>query len=90
LRREPSGVSCCRRPLRRDGDERNRQRHPFERFADDGSAVRWLGRLLEGDESLTIEEATMAASCLSALGGGSHEEACGMLARACGTILRVV
>jgi hypothetical protein len=43
-------------------------------------AVRWLRRLLEEDESLTIEEATMAASCLSALGGPSHEEAHGMLA----------
>ena len=32
------------------------------------------------DESLTIEEAAMAASCLSALGGPSHEEAYGMLA----------
>ena len=42
-------------------------------------AVRWLRRLLEEDESLTIEEATMAASCLSALGGPSHEEAYGML-----------
>jgi hypothetical protein len=50
-------------------------------------AVRWLRRLLEEDESLTIEEATIAASCLSALGGPSHEEAYGMLAaiadRAC-------
>ena len=27
-------------------------------------AMRWLRRLLEEDESLTIEEATMAASCL--------------------------
>ena len=43
-------------------------------------AVRWLRRLLEEDESLTIEEAAMAASCLSALGGPSHEEAYGMLA----------
>jgi hypothetical protein len=43
-------------------------------------AVRWLRRLLEEDESLTIEEATMAASCLSALGGPSHEEAYGTLA----------
>jgi hypothetical protein len=43
-------------------------------------AVRWLRRLLEEDESLAIEEATMAASCLSALGGPSHEEAYGMLA----------
>jgi len=32
------------------------------------------------DDSLTIEEATMAASCLSALGGPLHEEAFGMLA----------
>jgi hypothetical protein len=37
-------------------------------------------RLLEEDDSLTIEEATMAASCLSALGGPLHEEAFGMLA----------
>ena len=43
-------------------------------------AVRWLRRLLEEDESLTIEEAAMAASCLGALGGSSHEEAFGMLA----------
>jgi hypothetical protein len=45
-------------------------------------AVRWLRRLrrlLEEDESLTIEEAGMAASCLSALGGPSHEETLGML-----------
>jgi hypothetical protein len=41
-------------------------------------AVRWLRRLLEEDESLAIEEA-VAASCLSALGGSSHEEAVGML-----------
>jgi hypothetical protein len=43
-------------------------------------AVRWLRRLLAEDESLTIEEAAMAGSCLSALGGPSHEEAYGMLA----------
>jgi hypothetical protein len=53
--------------------ERNPQRR--SRFA-----VRWLQRLLEEDGSLTIEEARMAASCLSALGGPSHEEAYGMLA----------
>jgi hypothetical protein len=41
-------------------------------------AVRWLRRLLE-DASLTIEEANLAASCLAALGGSSHEEAVGML-----------
>ncbi len=40
-------------------------------------AVRWLRRLLQEDESLTIEEATMAASCLSALGGPSHERLTG-------------
>jgi hypothetical protein len=42
-------------------------------------AVRWLRRLLEEDASLTIEDATMAASCLEALGRASHEEAYGML-----------
>jgi hypothetical protein len=42
-------------------------------------AVRWLRRLLEESDSLTIEEAAMAASCLSALGGQSHDEALGML-----------
>jgi hypothetical protein len=39
-----------------------------------------LRRLLEEDEGLTIEEAAMAASCRSALGGASHDEAYGMLA----------
>jgi hypothetical protein len=39
-----------------------------------------LRRLLEEDDSLTIEEAAMAASCLSTLGGPSNEEAYGMLA----------
>ena len=29
-------------------------------------AVRWLRRLLDEDETLTIEEAAMAAACLSA------------------------
>ena len=43
-------------------------------------AVRWLRRLLEEGEGLTIEEANLAASCLAALGGSSHEEAVGMLA----------
>jgi hypothetical protein len=38
-------------------------------------AVRWLRRLLEEDESLTIEEATLAASALAALGGRGQEEA---------------
>ena len=42
-------------------------------------AVRWLRRLLEEGEGLTIEEANLAASCLAALGGASHEEAVGML-----------
>ena len=45
-------------------------------------AVGRLARLLfvERDNRMTIEEATMAASCLSALGGPSHEEAYGMVA----------
>jgi hypothetical protein len=38
-------------------------------------AVRWLLRLLEEDEQLTIEEAGLAASALSALGGRGHDEA---------------
>jgi hypothetical protein len=37
--------------------------------------VRWLQRLLEEDENLTIEEAMLAASALGALGGRAHEEA---------------
>jgi hypothetical protein len=39
-----------------------------------------MERFLQEDETLTIEEATMAASCLAALGGPSHEEGYGMLA----------
>jgi hypothetical protein len=42
-------------------------------------AARWLRRLLQEDESLTIEEAAMAASCLAALGGQSHDEALAIL-----------
>jgi hypothetical protein len=42
-------------------------------------AVRWLRRLLEEDERLTIEEANVASSCLAALGDHSHDEALGML-----------
>jgi hypothetical protein len=38
-----------------------------------------LRRLLEEAEPLSIEEATMAASCLAALGRPPHEEAYGML-----------
>ena len=38
-------------------------------------AVRWLRRLLEEDEHLTIEEAALAASALAGLGGRGHEEA---------------
>jgi hypothetical protein len=37
--------------------------------------VRWLRRLLEEAESLTIEEAAQAAATLVALGGRSHEQA---------------
>jgi hypothetical protein len=40
-----------------------------------GYTVRWLLRLLEEDEHLTIEEAVLAASALAALGGRGHEEA---------------
>jgi hypothetical protein len=40
-----------------------------------GYTVRWLLRLLEEDENLTIEEAVLAASALAALGGRGHEEA---------------
>jgi hypothetical protein len=36
--------------------------------------VRWLLRLLEEDENLTIEEAMLAASALAALGGRGHEQ----------------
>ena len=38
-------------------------------------AVRWLRRLLEEDKLLTIEEATLAASALAALGGRGSDEA---------------
>jgi hypothetical protein len=38
-------------------------------------AVRWLERLLEEDERLSIDEAAVAASSLAALGGRGHLEA---------------
>ena len=38
-------------------------------------AVRFLRRLLEENENLTIDETVMAASALAALGGRSHEQA---------------
>jgi hypothetical protein len=38
-------------------------------------AVRWLRRLLEEDQNLTIEDASLAASALAALGGRAHAEA---------------
>jgi hypothetical protein len=38
-------------------------------------AVRWLRRLLEEDDNLTIEEATLAVSALAALGSRAHAEA---------------
>jgi hypothetical protein len=38
-------------------------------------AVRWLLRLLQENENLTIEEAGLAASALVALGGRGHAEA---------------
>jgi uncharacterized protein YdeI (YjbR/CyaY-like superfamily) len=37
--------------------------------------VRWLERLLEEDERLSIEEAAAAASALAALGGRGQQEA---------------
>jgi hypothetical protein len=40
-----------------------------------GYTVRWLRRLLEENEHLTIEEAVLAASALAALGGRGQEEA---------------
>jgi hypothetical protein len=38
-------------------------------------AVRWLLRLLQEDENVTIEDAGLAASALAALGGRGHAEA---------------
>jgi hypothetical protein len=38
-------------------------------------AVRWLRRLLEEDENLTVEKAALAASALAALGSRGHDEA---------------
>ena len=38
-------------------------------------AVRWLRRLLDEHDRMTIEEATLAASALLALGGPAHEQA---------------
>jgi hypothetical protein len=38
-------------------------------------AVRWLLRLLQEDENLTIEDAGLAASALAALGGRGHADA---------------
>jgi hypothetical protein len=37
--------------------------------------VRWLLRLLEEDENLTIEETVLAGSALAALGGRGHADA---------------
>jgi hypothetical protein len=38
-------------------------------------AVRWLRRLLEEDDGLTLEEAALAVSALAALGGPSTDQA---------------
>jgi len=38
-------------------------------------AVRWLRRLLDEHERVTIEEATLAAAALLALGGPANEQA---------------
>jgi hypothetical protein len=43
-------------------------------------AVRWLRRLLEEHERVTIEEAVLAVSALLALGGPAHEQAMSVLA----------
>jgi hypothetical protein len=43
-------------------------------------AVRWLRRLLEEDDNLTIDEAALAAVALAALGGRGHAEAHASLA----------
>jgi hypothetical protein len=37
--------------------------------------MRWLRRLLEEDDSLTIDEATLAVSALAVLGSRAHGEA---------------
>ena len=42
-------------------------------------AVRWLVRLLEEDDRLSIEEVALAASALEALGGRGQAEALGTL-----------
>jgi hypothetical protein len=48
-----------------------------ERHPERGSsfAVRWLRRLLEEDDQLTIEEIALAASALVGLGGRGHWDA---------------
>jgi hypothetical protein len=48
-----------------------------ERHPERGSsfAVRWLRRLLEEDDQLTIEEIALAASALAGLGGRGHWDA---------------
>ena len=38
-------------------------------------AARWLFKYLEAKDDATIEDAVLAAGCLSALGGGRHLEA---------------
>ena len=47
-------------------------------------AVRWLLRLLQEDENLTIEDAGLAASALAALGGRGHAEALATLSAMAG------
>jgi hypothetical protein len=53
-------------------------------------AVRWLCRLLEEDENLTVEEAALAASALAALGGRAHEEAVSTLSAVAERATRLV
>jgi hypothetical protein len=47
-------------------------------------AVRWLGRLLEEHERVTIEEASLAGAALLALGGPANEQAYSMLSAMAG------
>jgi hypothetical protein len=51
-------------------------------------AVRWLLRLLQEDENLTIEEAALAASALAALGGRGHSGALSILSALAGQATR--
>jgi hypothetical protein len=67
----------------------------FKRAVEHGNllsagTVRWLRRLLEEDENLSIEEAALAASALAALGGRGHEQAVSTLSALADTATRQV